>query len=463
MNDLDALFLHIPRWVGSRREIMVMPLGLPALANLLADDGRRVEIVHLGIEREVDPSFKAREMLAASTPRVLLLTMHWHYQIRPVIDFARHARGWHPEMKIVLGGLTASTFAHEIVASLPSIDAVVRGDGEEPVRALARAILDGSGGFADVPNLVWRDASGAIVENTPGWLLDEATASTLRHGDLALLRHRDAYVRRALYADFSEGVEGSEGYGHAAYLNAGRGCNADCVSCGGASESQRLTSHRNGVLLYPIPKLMRDVRDSISHGAKVLRCSFDPPPGRAHIRRWFDAIRTEGLRMGLIYDFWYLPTPAFLDDMVSTFERSVVVLSPECGSEEVRLRVRGLPFRNDKLMQAIRACEDRGIQVHCFFTAGLPTETPSDIDETARLIKEIRQQSRATVSVCPMVLDPASPLFLHPERWGARLLRRSLRDFYEGAGLAEGPGYETEHFSEREIVETCDRLLALAR
>jgi radical SAM superfamily enzyme YgiQ (UPF0313 family) len=461
---LDALFLHVPRWVAERREIMVMPLGLPALANRMADEGRTVEIVHLGIERELDPQFSARQLLQSLRPRIVLLSLHWHYQTRPVIDFAYRVRRWLPDSKIVLGGLTASTFAWEAVASLPFIDAVVRGDGEQPVSALTRAWLDGSGTLGDVPNLVWRGEGGRVVENPVGWVLDEETSSCLRHGDLTLLRNRRAYVQRALYADFSEGVEGSDGYGGAAYLNAGRGCTANCASCGGALESQRLTTHREGVLRYPIEKLMKDLEYAAKDGVRVLRCSFDPPQGRAHVRRWFEAIRAAKMRLRMIYDFWYLPTPAFLDDMAASFEAgSVAVLSPECGSEAVRMRVRGLPFRNDKLLASIHDCDARGIRVHCFFTAGLPTETAADVDETARLIERIRRETSAAVSVCPMVLDPASPLFLHPERFGARLVRKSLQDFYEGVGLPEGPGYETEAFSEQGILDACNRLLALTR
>jgi len=216
--------------------------------------------------------------------------------------------------------------------------------------------------------------------------------------------------------------------------------------------------------LYPIEKLMNDLACALKDGVRVLRCSFDPPQGRAHARRWFEAIRAARLRLRMIYDFWYLPTAAFLDDMAATFEAgSVAVISPECGSEAVRMRVRGLPFRNDRLMAAIRNCESRGMRVHCFFTAGLPTETARDVDETARLIERIRRETGAAVSVCPMVLDPASPLFLHPEKFGARLVRRTLKDFYEGVGLREGPGYETEAFSEQGILEACNRLLALTR
>jgi len=461
MSRLDALFIHAPRFDGTRREVMVMPLGVPALANLLARDGRTVEILHLGIEPEVDPSFSIARAIKELDPRLALVPLHFNPQTRAAIDAARWVRQAAPGTPIVLGGLTATVFARDL-ASLPFVDAVVRGDAEEPLRRLARVILDGEGSFADVPNLVWRDATG-LHQNEARWALDHETAGGLEHGNLRLLRHREAYVARALYADFSEGADGSAGYPFAAYLNAGRGCTADCAYCGGSRSAQLLTSARTGVLLYPIEKLVNDVRDAVAHGAKTLRTCFDPPEARAHVGRWLDAIRAEGITLRAIYDFW-LPAPrAFIDDVARTFTAgSVAVYSPDCGSEAVRRRLRGYAYSNDQLLRAIAESESAGLSVHCFFGAGLPTETLADVDETARLIERVQRETGAGISVTPMFLDPGNAIFRDPERYGVRLVRRALKDFYEERGTPGGPGYETEHFTESEILAACSRLLAAA-
>jgi len=461
MSRLDALFLHAPRFDGSRREVMVLPLGVPALANLLARDGRTVEILHLGIEPEVDPSFSITRAIADLRPRLALVPLHFNPQTHAAIDAARRVRQVIPNTPIVLGGLTASVFAREL-ASLPFVDAVIGGDAEEPLLRLARVILDGEGSFADVPNLTWRDSKG-VHQSETRWVLDHDTASVLEHGSLRLLRHREAYVARALYADFSEGADGSKGYPFAAYLNAGRGCTSDCACCGGSASAQLLTAARTGVLLYPIDKLRKDVRDAVDDGARTLRTCFDPPEARAHIVRWFETIRAESIELRAIYDFW-LPAPrAFLEDLARTFTAgSVAVFSPDCGSDAVRRRVRGYAYSNEQLLRSVAEAEDVGLSVHCFFGAGLPTETRADVDETARLIERIRRETRAAVSVTPMFIDPGSAIFRDPERFGVRLLRRGLRDFYAERGAAGGPGYETEHFTETEILGACSRLLAAA-
>jgi len=124
--------------------------------------------------------------------------------------------------------------------------------------------------------------------------------------------------------------------------------------------------------------------------------------------------------------------------------------------------MRGLPFKNESLMRSLRAAESRGLRTHCFFTAGLPGESEQDIDETARLIERIKAETSSGVSVCPMALDPGSPMFQRPGDFGVKLIRESVQDFYDGKGLADGPGYETACMSEQQIMQACNRLLAVA-
>lgn len=461
MSRLDALFLHAPRFDGSRREVMVLPLGIPALANLLADEGRSVEILHLGIEPEVDPTFSLRRALNELRPRLVLVSLQFNPQTRAAIDTARAARVYAPDAKIVMGGLTATVFSQDLVA-LGVADVVVRGDAEVPLPALARVLLDGDGTLADVPNLSYRD--GDSVRTSPRrWMLDAATTARLRHGDLGRLRHREAYVARSLYADFSEGTRGSKGYPHATYLNAGRGCTADCTCCGGSASTQLRIAGRAGVILYPIDKLARDVHDAIASGARVLRTCFDPPEARSHIQRWFQRIRDDEVHLRAIYDFWTPPPPAFLADFARTFETgSLAVFSPDAGSTAVRKRIRGYAYSNERLLASIREAEDAGLEVHCFFSVGLPTETSADVEETARLVETIRRETRAAVSATPMFVDPGSALSHDPARWSVRLVRRTLRDFYEEAGVPGGPGFETEHFTEQQALDACRRVLGAA-
>lgn len=88
-----------------------------------------------------------------------------------------------------------------------------------------------------------------------------------------------------------------------------------------------------------------------------------------------------GIEMRVIYDLWGLPTPGLLDAIAAcSRERSMVVYSPECGSEPIRRVVRPRSFSNAQLLKSIRDAEGRGLDVHVFFSAGLPGESVKDVD-----------------------------------------------------------------------------------
>ena len=89
--------------------------------------------------------------------------------------------------------MTASVFHEQILAEHPAIDAVIRGDGEEPLRALAQALDEGSP-LSSVPNLSWREGE-TIRSNTIDYVADSATLTNLDFERFDLLRHHQTYIR----------------------------------------------------------------------------------------------------------------------------------------------------------------------------------------------------------------------------------------------------------------------------
>jgi radical SAM superfamily enzyme YgiQ (UPF0313 family) len=174
------------------------------------------------------------------------------------------------------------------------------------------------------------------------------------------------------------------------------------------------------------------------------------------------AAEVSGLRV--IYDLWQLPSPELLAALTSSgLAAATVVYSPECGSERVRRLARpGGAFSNAALLRSIADAESRGLAVHVFLSAGLPGETLAEVDETARLVERLRRDTSAAVSVLPMTVDPASPLWSEPGRYGVRLVRRSLADFHDWKGIPDGPGYETAAFDEAAVLAQVRRLRELA-
>ncbi|MBM3956819.1 MAG: hypothetical protein FJ313_02060, partial [Gemmatimonadetes bacterium] len=155
------------------------------------------------------------------------------------------------------------------------------------------------------------------------------------------------------------------------------------------------------------------------------------------------------------------PDARFLRAAAGAFRGdSILVISAECGNEEVRRRNRGVPFSNRALLDALRRVDDAGLQGHVFLSAGLPFETPAMVNETEALIGRILTSTRAAVTVCPMDLDPGSRLFLEPEALGVTPFLRTFRDFYEDGYTEPRPHYATAHMTEAEILAAVHRLTA---
>jgi radical SAM superfamily enzyme YgiQ (UPF0313 family) len=452
------LILHPPRLLRQQAEIMAMPMGLLSIADRLVASGVPTEVVHLGLERDASPGFDPTAAVLESGAGVVFISLHWHAQVRPALLLAETLRRRAPGVAIAVGGYTASYFARELLEGFPAVDFVIRGDGETPAVRLCAALALGQSpeALAEVPNLAWR-AGGEARLNPISWWVDAQNAASLRHAAFEHLRHGDAYLARHLYSDFSEG-RASPTPSHTFFYNPGRGCPARCTCCGGGAGAQEVISGRRGFFFYPREKVRRDLEEAWAAGARTWRVSFDPTVDRAEHAAILADEKAAGRCWHLVFDCWPLPTAGFVEAVTPTCAPgSVLVMSPECGDEELRRRHRGYHFSNAALLEAVRRAAAAGLETHAFFAVGLPGETTAMIERTARLAEEL-VAAGAGVSVCPMVLDPGSPLFESPAEHGVTLRVHSLRDYFNLSPNDPGPYYRTEHLSELEIRAAAKRL-----
>ncbi|HEY3356906.1 MAG TPA: cobalamin-dependent protein [Polyangia bacterium] len=439
--------------------MMAMPMGLVAIAAHLAEAGVPVEIVHVGVERVIDPAFDPVAEVERLDAAVVMISLHWHYVTRPALDLAAAIKARRPHTTVVMGGLTASLFAEELLDSFPAVDFVVRGDGEEPARRLLDALGRGAEALAAVPNLWWR--RGGVARLNPGtWHLDAAGAATLRHGALEHLRHARTYLEHGADADFDRPPAASPQ--PAFFYNPGRGCPVQCSCCGGGAQASLLTGHA-GSFFYPPTKVARDLAGAWAAGARAWRTSFDPRVRRSEVVAILAAEAAAARRWELVFSCWSLPTDELLEAIAAhAAPGSAVILSPDCGDEELRRRHRGFPFTNTALCDAVAAARRRDLAVFVFFAVGVPGETEATIGRTAALAAETRRLG-AEVRVLLMSLDPGSPLHQDPGAHGAHLRVRTLMDFYRVAPLDPGPYYHTDELSEGALRAAVRRLRSVAR
>jgi radical SAM superfamily enzyme YgiQ (UPF0313 family) len=137
----------------------------------------RVRIANLALRMLTDKRFDVRRFLARQRPKLIGIDLHWMPHCHGAIEIARLAKQVHPDVPVILGGLS-STYFHRDLLDYPEIDFVLRGDSTEPPLHQLLQALEGGGRLEDVPNLTWRDADGAVRVNPLTTSPTRSTTST---------------------------------------------------------------------------------------------------------------------------------------------------------------------------------------------------------------------------------------------------------------------------------------------
>ncbi len=416
-------------------ETRSLAAGLLSIASHLERNGVAVEIVHDQMERRIDPSFDLAAYAERVGARAVGLSLHWAHQTAATLQQARVIKERLPQVYIFVGGLTAATFAQQIIEGYPFIDSVVVGDGEEPTLQLMRALESGEPGrLSTVPNLVHR--IGEVIEATPrSYQVDKEAIAELDYGRYDLMRHGLAHAR---------GMEGllSVFFDQPGYFQpTGKGCAFRCTYCGGSYDAQGITAGRKSVRYRPEEVVVREIAEQAARGSRSVFFCFDPAPDGKYYPRLFERIREEipgPLNCG--FSSWRLPGPALRDALKQTFVKSYVELSPEVADEDLRLATKGkgAAFTNAELESTLEALVAAGIGVELYFSyfhSGDPDrETVETIDYIQRLTGRFGR--RITPLFLALSTDPAATRTLNlPE--GIELLVRTVQDYERASARAD--------------------------
>jgi hypothetical protein len=163
----------------------------------------------------------------------------------------------------------------------------------------------------------------------------------------------------------------------------------------------------------------------------------------------------------IAFEFFVPPTRAQLKRIADSILNFNIEISPESHDEEVR-RAFGRHYNNASLERMIEDAVDFGSKrIDLFFMTGLPKQTYSSVLETVDYCRSLLERFRSYNKLFPFIsplapfLDPGSAVFEAPEKYGYRLLCRTVEE-HRQASLAPSwkyiLNYETEWMSRDEIV-----------
>jgi len=273
---LRIVLVNIPHpAIGSRipRENLP-PLGLLSIGGPLIDDGHEVSL----IDGELGPlslDALARET-ARRAPDVVMFGHSGSSSGHPLIAAtAQKLRRLRPQATIVYGGVHPTYFWREILADEPWVDVVVRGEGEETARRLARALASDEN-LKTVPGLAFRRRGRAV-----------ATPSAPLVCDLDAYRVGWELIDFANYSYW--------GGKRAVVVQFSRGCPHACAYCGQRGFWTKWRHRDPQRFACEIARLHRD------HGVEVFNFADEnPTSGRKAWRAFLEALIAEDVAISLV-------------------------------------------------------------------------------------------------------------------------------------------------------------------
>ncbi len=430
----------------------LIPMGVPALVNILRDNGIEVRGVNFPMEKRLDSRFDLRAWLHYHRgARMVLIDLHWYEHSYGAISVARIVKQVLPDAWVVIGGLTASAFAEEILTDFPSVDFVIRGDAERPLLTLAQALVASEVGatdedadahlnLSDVPNLSYR-RRGKVVENPRTYCATPEDFAEFNFIDLDWLHREDSYyVHEYLVIDMELAHQASEGADISQYrgrwLTTARGCDFECSYCGGARSAHEAIAGRKGIVPVPVETIVNQIKHLMEHDVIQVCFSYDlAAMGKRYWRTLFRTLRKEGIKIGLYNEFFQLPPAGFMKEFVRTadMEHSSLALNPYSGSDRVR-RLNGKRYDVPQLLNALDELNLYDIPIIVYFSLNLPGEDEEAVQETIDLARSIYDQyphSRLKILNSCHTVEPLSPMEQRPERYGVEVHWHTFRDWYD--------------------------------
>lgn len=416
----------------------LLPVGVIGLVNMLRQQGISVRGVNYPMECFIDPTFDLQEWLTdTGRPQFVLVDLHWYEHSFGALDVARTCKQIFPNVPVVMGGMTASLYADEILEGFPWVDFIVRGDSEQPLRKLARYLISAEDGInlTAIPNLSYR-VGYDVVENELSYSAEPSDLDELNFTDIDFLHHPKRYRgfqfvgRRDVFIPSEE----PQLLGH--WLSIGRGCRFDCSFCGGGRKSHQLISGRCGFTMRSTDKIMADIAELRKQGVQQVALSLDPAVvGKAYWTELFEKLSEQQNRIGIYNEAFQLPPPDFVEAFAQCVHRrsSGIALSVLSGDEQVRKK-NGKFFSNHDLFSRLRLLRRYNLPVFIYFSLNLPGESEQSFRKTLFLARRIASSYPPHLLYMynqPHTVDPCSPMSREPGEFGIQLDFESFSDYYD--------------------------------
>jgi hypothetical protein len=356
-------------------------------------------------EEEVFRSLEA--LVARVRPRLVGISLKWFHHVHRALLLARTLRAIDPDIRIVVGGNTASYWWRELHA-FDCIDHIVLGDGERPLLALCQ-------GEPSPPNCVTQRSDG-----TPNRLPLEYVQGATNSEDIYYSHFEDIFLSHQDRHAFS------------GWVAPGKGCGENCLYCGGARGNQKAAFGRAKPFLRSEESVRRDHQE-IAHRTWQFRYDFSGSSAEFLQGTWAGVDLS---RHSCMYFLWGVARRELIDALAQTFEHVHMVLDIGCFSQQQRHEQmrRGLLKQcasDQQLLDIIEHCRHyKNLDVEVSGIAGLPFASAATLKEEVRLVERVISLD-CLVGYQRLEAQPGALATEHPARFDMVSEARTFEEFLE--------------------------------
>ncbi|MBN2121167.1 MAG: radical SAM protein [Candidatus Omnitrophica bacterium] len=418
---------------------VVAPLGLGYLAAALKKEGISSRIINLNKDRFTIPEladFIKREKISVVGVSCCSNEHSWLEDFSRILEYL-------PEVSLVAGGPHPTGLSKRLMELIPRINFIIRAEAEESLPQLVRILINrrtDDFSLSNIANLVWRDNSGSLIENT---LRFPDNLDALEFPDWNALSPAD-YSRFSPHGGFRKSLP-------VAQIITTRGCPCACRYCAAELMNGKALRKRScRSVLSEIDYLVN------KHNVKEIHIEDDNFTfDKNHALGICRAIQKSGYKL-----YFGLPNGIRLD----RFDEEVLKelkntgfyffsLGIESGSPAT-LKKMGKFIDLDKVKSALSLMRRYDFIIKGFFIIGYPGETKKDIFKTIEFAKSLDLDQAFFSFYIPF---PGTPEFSRLEAEG-KIDTTSCNwdNFYSGKFTK--PPYIPEGINEQEL----KKMLALA-
>ncbi|OQA22441.1 MAG: Radical SAM superfamily protein [Actinobacteria bacterium ADurb.Bin346] len=214
-----------------------------------------------------------------------------------------------------------------------------------------------------------------------------------------------------------------------------RGCNNNCSNCGGSKYAFELFGRRSIPAFRDPEKLVNEIKTIRRYmNSPVFLLGDLNSNGRDYIMEFFRLAKGLDKELQIFFEFFSPPERWFFKEAEKTFSKVCYEISPDSHDEGIR-NIMGKEYTNSELIESIQnALEFGALRFDMYFMTGLPHQTKKSILDTVgfneMIYEKIGWDSRFAPFISPMApfLDPGSRAYENPEKFGYKLLCRTLEE-----------------------------------